>query len=70
MTQNSILINFGVDFIIEILNLEVLKIWNTYFIPNKTSQENWEQKLVFWEFSLRFCDLCCILVGNDGAHDL
>ena len=38
MTQNSILINFDVDFIIEIVNLEVLKIFQ-YFIPYKTSQE-------------------------------
>ena len=38
MTQNSILINFDVDFIIEIVNQDVLKNLE-YFIPYKTSQE-------------------------------
>ena len=76
MTKNSISMNFGVDFIIEIVNLEGLKIWNTsYLIKHHRKKMNnktmiWEQKLVFWEFSLRSCDLCCILVGIDGAHNL
>ena len=35
MTENSILTNFGVDFIIEIVNVEVLKDLE-YFILYKT----------------------------------
>ena len=60
MTQSSILINFGVDFIIEIVNLEVLKKLE-HFIPYKTLLEKnpiktmiWGQKFVFGHFSSIF----------------
>ena len=60
MTQSSILINFGVDIIIEIVNLEVLKKLK-HFIPYKTLLEKnpiktmiWGQKFVFGHFSSIF----------------
>ena len=48
MTQNSILINFGVDFIIEIVNLKKLE----YFIPCKTSQEKNPNKSMIFTFEI------------------
>ena len=66
MTKNLILINFGVDFIIEIVNFRALKNYRMHHTIILVAKIGF--LVILAQFPLRLYDLCWIFVGFDGTH--